>query len=114
MKTILHIVGNRPQFIKLAILHKELAVDGSVLQRIIHTGQHFSIEMSDIFFKELKMPQPDITLKINNGSADTFIAEVAISLQEYFASVNKAIAFVYGDTNTTLAAAIAARRTNTP
>ncbi|MGZ8510480.1 MAG: UDP-N-acetyl glucosamine 2-epimerase [Chitinophagaceae bacterium] len=114
MKTILHIVGNRPQFIKLAILHKELAVDGSVLQKIIHTGQHFSIEMSDIFFKELKMPQPDITLKINNGSADTFIAEVAISLQEYFASVNKAIAFVYGDTNTTLAAAIAARRTNTP
>lgn len=114
MKTILHIVGNRPQFIKLAVLYKELAIDESVLQRIIHTGQHFSIEMSDIFFKELKMPEPDITLNINNGSADTFIAEAAISLQGYLGSVNEAIAFVYGDTNTTLAAAFAARRTNTP
>lgn len=114
MKTILHIVGNRPQFIKLAILYKELAIDGSVLQKVIHTGQHFSIEMSDIFFKELRIPQPDITLKINNGQADLFIAEAAISLQKYFASFNDAIAFVYGDTNTTLAAAIAARRTNTP
>ncbi len=114
LKTILHIVGNRPQFIKLAILYKELAADKSVLQKIIHTGQHSSIEMSDIFFKELRIPPPDINLKINNGMADSFIAEAAISLQEYFVAANKAIVFVYGDTNTTLAAAIAARRTNTP
>ncbi|HKZ65500.1 MAG TPA: UDP-N-acetyl glucosamine 2-epimerase [Chitinophagaceae bacterium] len=114
MKTILHIVGNRPQFIKLAILYKELAQDKSVLQKIIHTGQHFSIEMSDIFFKQLRIPQPDINLKINTNQADLFIAEAAISLQEYFAARNEAIVFVYGDTNTTLAAAIAARRTNTP
>ncbi|HKO82276.1 MAG TPA: UDP-N-acetylglucosamine 2-epimerase, partial [Chitinophagaceae bacterium] len=73
MKTILHIVGNRPQFIKLAILYKELAETHSVLQKIIHTGQHSSIEMSDIFFKELKIPEPDINLQINNGRADSFI-----------------------------------------
>jgi UDP-GlcNAc3NAcA epimerase len=114
LKTILHIVGNRPQFIKLAILYKELAADRSVLQKIIHTGQHFSIEMSDIFFRELSIPQPDINLKINNGQSDLFIAEASIALQKYFAAFKEAIAFVYGDTNTTLAAAIAARRTNTP
>lgn len=113
MKTILHIVGNRPQFIKLAILYKELAADNSVLQKIIHTGQHSSIEMSDIFFKDLQIPEPDINLQINNGRADSFIAEAAIFLQDYFTTNDKAIAFVYGDTNTTLAAAIAARRTNT-
>lgn len=114
MKTILHIVGNRPQFIKLAVLYKELAESNSVLQKIIHTGQHSSIEMSDIFFKELQLPEPDINLQINSGRADSFIAETAIFLQDYFTTTGKAIAFVYGDTNTTLAAAIATRRTDTP
>lgn len=111
MKTILHIVGNRPQFIKLAILYKELATDHSVTQKIIHTGQHYSVEMSDIFFKELDIPEPDINLKINSSPADLFIANATISLQEYFAGEDAAIVFVYGDTNTTLAAGIAARRT---
>jgi len=114
LKTILHIVGNRPQFIKLAVLYKELATDNSVLQKIIHTGQHSSAEMSDIFFKELQIPEPDINLQVTNGRADSFIAEASIFLQDHFISTANAIAFVYGDTNTTLAAAIAARRTNTP
>ncbi len=113
MKTILHIVGNRPQFIKLAVLYKELAADNSVLQKIIHTGQHSSAEMSDIFFKELQIPEPDINLQINTSRADSFIAEASIFLQGHFVSTGSAIAFAYGDTNTTLAAAIAARRTNT-
>lgn len=114
MKTILHIVGNRPQFIKLAILYREIAATGSMLQKIVHTGQHASIEMSDIFFKELSIPQPDVNLKIKNNHADLFIAEASIALQDYFTSAGKVIVFVYGDTNTTLAAAIAARRSNTP
>jgi UDP-GlcNAc3NAcA epimerase len=113
LKTILHIVGNRPQFIKLAVLYKELATDNSVLQKIVHTGQHSSAEMSDIFFKELHIPEPGINLQINNATADSFIAEASVLLQEHFASTKNATAFVYGDTNTTLAAAIAARRTNT-
>lgn len=112
MKTIFHIVGNRPQFIKLSVLYKQLAADGSVLQKIIHTGQHSGMEMSDIFFEELTIPHPDINLKINNSQADSFVAEAAISLQSYFTPARQAIVFVYGDTHTTLAAAIAARRTN--
>lgn len=115
LKTIVHIVGNRPQFIKLAVLYQELKNTGQVSQKIIHTGQHASLEMSDIFFKQLHIPEPDIMLQpAANGHPDAFIADVTISLQEYFLTTNQSIAFVYGDTNTTLAAAIAARRTGTP
>jgi UDP-GlcNAc3NAcA epimerase len=115
LKDILHIVGNRPQFIKLAVLYQELKSSGTVLQKIIHTGQHSSPEMSGIFFSQLSIPEPDIILQpINTGHPDAFIAEVAIALQDYFSSQKENIAFVYGDTNTTLAAAIAARRTGIP
>ncbi|MEP7372826.1 MAG: UDP-N-acetyl glucosamine 2-epimerase [Chitinophagaceae bacterium] len=113
MKDILHIVGNRPQFIKLAVLYGELKNPGAVSQKIIHTGQHSSMEMSGIFFSQLNIPEPDITLQpVNTGHPDAFIAEVTIALQECFSLQKDCVAFVYGDTNTTLAAAIAARRTN--
>lgn len=115
MKDILHIVGNRPQFIKLAVLYQELKNSGKVSQKIIHTGQHSSPEMSGIFFSQLGIPEPDIILRpVNTGHPDAFIAEVTIALQEYFSLQKGSNAFVYGDTNTTVAAAIAARRTATP
>ena len=115
MTTILHIVGNRPQFIKLAVLHKELSTVPEFSQKIIHTGQHWSADMSDIFFSELKIPSIDIQLQpIESVSADEFIGQTSTLLQKYFGSQKNSVAFVYGDTNTTLAAALAARRTNTP
>lgn len=115
MKSIHHIVGNRPQFIKLAVLHRELKNYETVDQKIIHTGQHSSNEMSDVFFKQLDIPEPDILLQPeNNGHPDAFIADITISLQEYLSKQTGCLAFIYGDTNTTLAAAIAARRTGTP
>lgn len=115
MKDIVHIVGNRPQFIKLAVLYQELKKAGQVNQQIIHTGQHASPEMSDIFFKQLNIPQPDLLLQpAGNGHPDAFIADVTMSLQQYFSEQNNKVALVYGDTNTTLAASIAARRSGTP
>ena len=114
MKTILHIVGNRPQFIKLAILYKELANSGFP-QKIIHTGQHSSAEMSDIFFSELELPEIDFLLQLEGiYSPDTFIAAASTSLQKYFSSYGDSYAFVYGDTNTTLAGAMAANRLSMP
>jgi UDP-GlcNAc3NAcA epimerase len=110
----LHIVGNRPQFIKLAVLHKEIALSDFFSQKIIHTGQHKSSQMNDIFFDELKIPPPDIQLDCCNTHPDGFIAEVSKQLQEYFASCRECIVFVYGDTNTTLAAAIASTRSGVP
>lgn len=115
LKTILHIVGNRPQFIKLAVLHKEIAESGSFSQKIIHTGQHYSPDMSGIFFSELNIPPIDFQLECKaTEQPDAFIAQTSVLLQEYFVRAPHSLAFVYGDTNTTLAAAIAAWRSGVP
>lgn len=114
MKKILHIVGNRPQFVKLAVLYRELSSSAVFTQSIIHTGQHFSYEMNDLFFEELNIPAPAVNFNIQNLSPNQFIAAAADALQDYFSRERNSIAFVYGDTNTTLAAAIAAKRVNIP
>ncbi len=114
MKTIIHIVGNRPQFIKLAVLYNELLKDESLEQQIIHTGQHFSYNMSDVFFDELKIPQPTINFNIQNSSPFLFIGQAANALQNYILQHKNAAVFVYGDTNTTLAAAMAAQKCSMP
>jgi UDP-GlcNAc3NAcA epimerase len=113
LKTILHIVGNRPQFIKLAVLYNHIAAAGNIPQQIIHTGQHFSVNMSAIFFEELNIPEPTINFNIQAASQNVFIANATDALEQYFTANKNCVAFVYGDTNTTLAAAIAAKRTNT-
>lgn len=115
LKTILHIVGNRPQFIKLAVLHKAIASTEKFLQKIVHTGQHWSPDMSDIFFSELQIPAIDIQFDpVNSLSSDIFIGHTSMLLYEYFNTEKNLIAFVYGDTNTTLAAAIASKRSGIP
>ena len=106
MKTILHVVGNRPQFIKLAVLYHELAQDTRFVQKIIHTGQHYSPNMSDIFFTELQIPLPDVNFNIKHNSPHIFIGNAAESLYNYFLTEQNAVVFTYGDTNTTLAASI--------
>ncbi len=111
-KTILHIVGNRPQFIKLAVLYDAIAKGTSYNQLIIHTGQHSSAMMSDIFFKELTIPSPNIQLNIEAETADEFIGKTAAQLYFILQQQQDSWVFVYGDTNTTLAASIAAKRSN--
>jgi UDP-GlcNAc3NAcA epimerase len=110
LKKLIHIVGNRPQFVKLAVLHAVIQYVDGIEQEIIHTGQHFSNNMSDIFFNELKIPQPKINLNIQEPSTNLFIAKASDALQSYFETQKEALVLVYGDTNTTLAAAIAAKR----
>ena len=114
MKTILHIVGNRPQFIKLAVLYNQFLKDENLQQQIIHTGQHFSYNMSAVFFEELKIPQPTINFNIQNSSPFLFICEAANALYNYFLQQKNVVVFVYGDTNTTLAAAMAAKKCSLP
>jgi UDP-GlcNAc3NAcA epimerase len=110
LTTVIHIIGNRPQIIKLAVLYKQLAQNKGIQQKIVHTGQHFSYNMSDVFFDELQLPKPDVNFNIQNPSAALFIGEAIHALQNYFLLQQAAIAFTYGDTNTTLAAAIAAKK----
>ena len=111
MKTIIHVVGNRPQFIKLAVMYDAIAKEGVFHQFIIHTGQHHSDLMSGIFFDQLSIPAPNIQLQVEATTADVFIGNAAVQifhiLEQHPASD---LVFVYGDTNTTLAAALATRR----
>ncbi len=114
MRKIIHIVGNRPQFVKLAVLYSELAINKNIKQEIIHTGQHFSYDMSDLFFAELKIPAPTLNFNIQDSSANLFIGKATDALAKYFAANKNSVILVYGDTNTTLAAAIAAKRSSLP
>ena len=110
-RTIIHVVGNRPQFIKLAMLYDAIAKHTSFKQFIIHTGQHSSKEMSDIFFDELSIPSPNIQLNIEAAAPDEFIGKAAAQINSILAQKQKDdFVFIYGDTNTTLAASLAAKR----
>ena len=111
--TIIHIVGNRPQFIKLAVLYDAIAKRTNLAQYIIHTGQHSSALMSDIFFSQLSIPSPHVQLNIEATSADVFIGKAATEVHQLLMQRGTDdFVFVYGDTNTTFAASLAARRSN--
>ncbi len=110
-KLMMHIVGNRPQFIKLAPLSHEIRKRGH-REMIVHTGQHFDANMSDIFFEELDIPKPDVNLHISGGSHAEMTAKMLVSIEKVLLEHRPDIVILYGDTNSTLAAALAARKLN--
>lgn len=112
--TIMHIVGNRPQFIKLALLRRALSHHAEVCNRIIHTGQHFSDQMSGVFFREFGLPEPDYSLGIHSLPHAVMIGEMLIGLDGILAADRPDAVVVYGDTNTTVAGALGARKRNIP
>ena len=111
-KRIIHIVGNRPQFIKLSLLHRSLS--GSAQQQIIHTGQHFSDNMSAVFFREFDIPAPDHLLQVHSLPHGEMIGHMLIGLDRVLAQERPDAVIVYGDTNTTLAGSLAAKKRNIP
>ena len=106
---ITHIVGNRPQFIKLAPLYHELNKMG-YQQNIIHSGQHYDENMSDVFFKELDIPAPYVNLAAGGGSHAQVTAKAMIGLEEELLDKKPELVILYGDTNTTLAGAVVASK----
>lgn len=110
---IMHIVGNRPQFIKLAPVSRELRKRG-YKETVIHTGQHFDENMSDVFFKELDIPMPDENLHVSGGSHSEMTAKIMLALEAVVVRYQPRVVFVYGDTNSTLAAALVVRKLNIP
>jgi UDP-GlcNAc3NAcA epimerase len=108
---ILHIVGARPQFIKLAPLYNEMSAAG-LRSSILHTGQHFDHNMSDIFFEELNIPPPDHNLGISSLSHSSMTSQMMMGIESVLDGGEIDCVIVYGDTNSTLAGALAARQKN--
>ncbi len=110
---VLSVVGARPQFIKLAPLHKA-AVNRGINHLIIHTGQHYDDNMSEVFFRELEIPKPYLNLNVGSGSHASQTARMLEGLEECVLKEKPDWLVVYGDTNSTLAAAIVAVKIETP
>ncbi len=109
MIKVIHIVGARPQFIKLAPLFYKMR-DNKFIQEILHTGQHYDDNMSKMFFSTLNIPEPNYNLSINNLSHGAMTGRMIENIEKIL--INKEFDYVvlYGDTNSTLAGAIAARK----
>jgi UDP-GlcNAc3NAcA epimerase len=108
------VVGARPQFIKAFPLSRALLAHDKVEEIVIHTGQHFDANMSDIFFTELGMKRPRYSLDIHGGNHGDMTGKMLAAIEEILVSEKPDAVLVYGDTNSTLAGALAAAKLQTP
>jgi UDP-N-acetylglucosamine 2-epimerase (non-hydrolysing) len=110
---VVHVAGARPNFPKAAPVIRALA-DRGVPQRLIHTGQHYDESMSEVFFRQLGLPEPDVNLGVGSGTHATQTAAIMTGLEPLFDRWRPALVVVYGDVNSTLAAALVAAKSGIP
>jgi len=109
----LSLVGARPQFIKEAVLHKEFEKAG-VQEVLVHSGQHYDFNMSDVFFEVLDIRKPDYYLNVGSGLHGEMTGKIMIEFERVVLEEKPDVIVVYGDTNTTLAGAIVGAKLKIP
>lgn len=111
---VLHVVGARPNFMKVAPLMKELAKSpAEFTQVLVHTGQHYDSTMSDVFFRELKIPEPDVNLEVGSGSHAWQTAQIMTRFEPVLLERRPEWVVVFGDVNSTIACALVAVKLGT-
>lgn len=111
---ILTIIGARPQFIKASVVSKAIQSTSGLTEVLVHTGQHFDSNMSNIFFDQLGIPKPDYQLDINGGSHGSMTGRMLEAIEDICLKEKPDRLMVYGDTNSTLAGALAAAKLHIP
>ena len=114
MKKILTVIGARPQFIKASVVSHAIAQTSGLQEVLVHTGQHFDANMSAVFFNELGLQPPAHKLEIHGGSHGEMTGRMLIAIERVLQSEKPDAVLVYGDTNSTLAGALAAAKLHIP
>ncbi|MBL0598179.1 UDP-N-acetylglucosamine 2-epimerase (non-hydrolyzing) [Aeromonas jandaei] len=114
MQRILTIIGARPQFIKASVVSSAIQQTGGIEEIMLHTGQHFDANMSDIFFNQLNIPRPHIQLNIHGGNHGEMTGRMLKEIEQALLTHKPDRVLVYGDTNSTLAGALAAAKLHIP
>ena len=116
MKKLLTIIGARPQIIKSAAISRAIRTRyaDQITEVIVHTGQHYDQQMSAVFFEELQIPLPDYNLQVGSGKHGAQTAKMITGIEEIIEREQPDLLLIYGDTNSTLAGAIAAAKMHTP
>jgi len=108
------VVGARPQFVKAAVVSRVLRENFAADEFLLHTGQHFDDNMSKVFFEDMGIPEPDANLRVSGGGHGEMTGEMLSRIETQLISVKPDWVLVYGDTNSTLAGALAASKLNLP
>ena len=111
---VLSIVGARPNFMKVAPLHRAFSKDPEIESKIVHTGQHYDAKMSDVFFNQLELPKPDYFLGVGGGSHTQQTAKIMIEFEQVMLAEKPDIVLVVGDVNSTIACAMVAVKEHVP
>ena len=111
---LLTVVGARPQFVKIAALSRAIAAHGRLSEVLVHTGQHFDRDMSQVFFDELQIAEPHINLGVHGGGHGAMTGAMLAGIEEVILAEKPDMVLVPGDTNSTLAGALAAAKLHVP
>src|SRR5690554_1743213 len=110
---VVTVVGARPQFVKAAVVSRAFKKSG-IEEKIIHTGQHFDSNMSAVFFEEMQIPKPEFNLDIHGVNHGAMTGRMLEKIEEILLLEKPDVVLVYGDTNSTLAGALAAQKIHIP